>query len=70
MEGVLKNMTEIVIEAGGRFYLAKDRLLTRAQYRQSMGPEAVDCFLELKREYDPETLLQSNLYRRVFQPPS
>jgi FAD/FMN-containing dehydrogenase len=35
-----------------------------------MGDEAVDSFLNLKQRYDPEGLLQSDLYRRVFQPPA
>lgn len=68
LEPVLEHMLATVIEAGGRFYLAKDHLLTHAQYRHSIGDEAVDSFLSLKQRYDPETLLQSDLFRRVFQP--
>jgi decaprenylphospho-beta-D-ribofuranose 2-oxidase len=68
LKGVLKHMIASVIEAGGRFYFAKDHFLTRAQYRQSVGDQAVDAFLQLKQRCDPDTLLQSDLYRRVFQP--
>ncbi len=68
LKPALQHMIAIVIEAGGRFYLAKDHFLTHAQYRQSIGGEVVDTFLHLKRCYDPETLLQSDLFRRVFQP--
>lgn len=68
LEQVLQQMIPTVIEAGGRFYLAKDHLLTPAQYRQSVGDEVVDTFLHLKQRYDPGTLLQSDLFRRVFQP--
>jgi decaprenylphospho-beta-D-ribofuranose 2-oxidase len=68
LKQVLQHMIAIVIEAGGRFYLAKDHFLTHAQYRQSVGNEAVDNFLQLKQRYDPEMLLQSELFRRVFQP--
>ena len=68
LEPVLRHMLATVIEAGGRFYLAKDHWLTRAQYRQSVGAEAMDTFLELKQHYDPEALLQSDLFQRVFQP--
>jgi FAD/FMN-containing dehydrogenase len=67
LKQVLQHMIATVIEAGGRFYLAKDHFLTQAQYRQSVGDEAVDTFLHLKKRYDPETLLQSDLFRRVFQ---
>lgn len=66
LERTLRQMIAIVIEAGGRFYLAKDHFLTRAQYRQSVGDEVVDTFLQLKRQYDPETRLLSDLFRRVF----
>jgi FAD/FMN-containing dehydrogenase len=68
LKGVLQHMIASVIAAGGRFYLAKDHFLTGAQYRQSVGDEVVDTFLQLKQRYDPENLLQSDLYRRVFQP--
>jgi decaprenylphospho-beta-D-ribofuranose 2-oxidase len=68
LKQVLQHMIATVIEAGGRFYLAKDHFLTSAQYRQSVGDESIDAFLNLKQRYDPETLLQSDLYRRVFQP--
>ena len=68
LERTLRHMIAAVIEAGGRFYLAKDHFLTSSQYRQSVGDAAVDTFLRLKQRYDPETLLQSDLYRRVFQP--
>jgi decaprenylphospho-beta-D-ribofuranose 2-oxidase len=68
LKQVLQQMIAMVIEAGGRFYLAKDHYLTQAQYRQSVGDEAVDSFLQLKQCYDPEMLLQSDLFRRIFQP--
>jgi len=68
LKDVLQHMLASVIAAGGRFYLAKDHFLTHAQYRQSVGDEAVDAFLQLKQRCDPENLLQSDLYRRVFQP--
>jgi len=64
---MLWELMELVIVAGGRFYLAKDSLLTSALYRRSVGDAAVDTFLHLKQLYDPEMLFQSDLFRRVFQ---
>lgn len=64
---MLRELMELVIVAGGRFYLAKDSLLTHALYRQSVGDASVEAFLHLKQLYDPELLFQSNLFRRVFQ---
>ncbi len=69
LEQLLQHMIAIVIEAGGKFYLAKDHFMTPTQYRQSVGEEAVEAFLQIKQRYDPETLLQWDLFRRVFQPP-
>ncbi len=66
---MLRELMDLVIAAGGRFYLAKDSLLTSTLYRQCMGDAAVDTFLHLKQAYDPELLFQSNLFRRVFQAP-
>ena len=64
---MLRELMELVIVAGGRFYLAKDSLLTNTLYRRSVGDAAVEAFLHLKQQYDPEMLFQSNLFRRVFQ---
>jgi FAD/FMN-containing dehydrogenase len=63
---VLCRMIESVISAGGRFYLAKDHLLTAAQYRRSLGDASVEEFLRLKARLDPDCLWQSDLYRRLF----
>jgi FAD/FMN-containing dehydrogenase len=68
LKQTLQHMIGIVIEAGGRFYLAKDHFLTHTQYRKSVGDESIDSFLHLKHRYDPEILLQSDLFRRIFQP--
>jgi decaprenylphospho-beta-D-ribofuranose 2-oxidase len=69
LRAMVLDLMEQVVAAGGRFYLAKDALLTPVLYRQSLGDAPVDAFLALKRRYDPEGLLQSDLFRRVFQPP-
>jgi decaprenylphospho-beta-D-ribofuranose 2-oxidase len=69
LQEMLRELMDLVIVAGGRFYLAKDGLLTHALYRRSIGNAAVEAFLRLKRRYDPDMLLQSNLFRRVFQAP-
>jgi len=56
----------VVLPAGGRFYPAKDDMLTAVQARQSFGAGAVDRFLELKAQLDPENLLQSDQFGRLF----
>ena len=59
-------MTEIVLAGGGRFYFAKDLVIEGADMRRMFPPEKLARFLELKAELDPDSLLQTNLWRRVF----
>ena len=59
-------LDEIVLKAGGRFYFAKDSTLHAASAEQYLGPEAVEKFMRLKRSCDPNGLLETNLYRRLF----
>jgi decaprenylphospho-beta-D-ribofuranose 2-oxidase len=70
LQQVLEHMIAMVIEAGGKFYLAKDHFMTAAQYRRSVGEASVDAFLQLKERYDPDMRLQSDLFRRLFRPAS
>jgi decaprenylphospho-beta-D-ribofuranose 2-oxidase len=48
------------------FYLAKDDMLDAATYARTVGPDRVARFLALKEQRDPDRLLQSDLFRRVF----
>ena len=61
-------MDRLVLDAGGRFYFAKDSALHRSLVVQALGEERVSKFMAIKRECDPENLLQTNLYRRLFLP--
>jgi decaprenylphospho-beta-D-ribofuranose 2-oxidase len=61
-----RTLDRLVVESGGRFYFAKDSTLTRASLAQYLAEERVQRFLALKRTHDPEGLLQTNLYRRLF----
>jgi FAD/FMN-containing dehydrogenase len=59
-------MTERVLEAGGRFYFAKDSVLRPDQVIRAFGRERIDAYLALKQRLDPEGVLQSDLTRRIF----
>lgn len=59
-------LDRIVLAAGGRFYFAKDLTLTPASLDTYMHEERVQRFLTMKRDCDPEGLLQTDLYRRLF----
>ncbi len=59
-------LTRVVLDAGGRFYFAKDSTLTAPDLVAYRAEERVRRFLAMKRALDPETLLQTDLWRRLF----
>ena len=61
-------LTEVVLEAGGKFYFAKDLVIGYQDLIRFLPREKLDAFLEMKRELDPDCRLQTNLWRRVFVP--
>ncbi len=56
----------LVIEAGGRFYFAKDSTLTPRSFAPVRAEARVQRFLAQKTACDPEGLLETNLFRRIF----
>ncbi len=60
-------MTEVVIAAGGRFYFAKDAVVRAEDTARFLPHDKLAAFAALKRECDPEGLLEGNLYRRAFK---
>lgn len=61
-----RELDDIVLRAGGRFYLAKDSTLRPEIAAAYLGPERIAQFRALKRRCDPDGLLESDLWRRVF----
>ena len=59
-------LDRIVLDAGGRFYFAKDSTLGADAAQQYLGSEAVAEFRRIKNLCDPEGILETNLYRRLF----
>ncbi len=59
-------LTSLVLAGGGKFYFAKDLVIGRQDMVRMFPPARLTAFLKLKRELDPELLLQTNLYRRVM----
>lgn len=60
---LLRELDRVVISMGGRTYLAKDAVLSAADFR-AMYPN-VEAFRALKRKLDPQGLLSSSLARRL-----
>lgn len=63
---MLADFDRIVVEAGGRFYFAKNSETETETIRRFLGEETLAKFLALKQRCDPQELLVSDLYRRAF----
>ena len=61
--GVLRRLDEVVLEAGGRVYLAKDARLAPDALR-AMYPE-LPRWLDVRRRVDPDGAFRSDLARRL-----
>lgn len=66
MRAMLHDFDKIVTEAGGRFYFAKNSETAPETALKFLGHETVERFKMLKKRTDPNNLLESDLYRRVF----
>ena len=64
---LLQEFDQIVLDAGGRFYFAKNSETTAESTRRFLGEETVAKFKKLKKRCDPNGLLESDLYRRIFE---
>jgi hypothetical protein len=60
-----QELAEIVLEAGGRFYYAKDAILLASSFARVHGNAAVTQFRAQKQKWDPGNLLQTDLSRRL-----
>lgn len=58
-----KKLDQAVLDRGGRIYIGKDGVLDREMFH-AMYPHAKD-WLKVKKKYDPENRLSSNLSRRL-----
>ena len=63
---MLQEFDQLVLDAGGRFYFAKNSETSPETTRAFLGEETVEKFMKIKRRTDPDGLLESDLYRRIF----
>ncbi len=59
-------LNDVVLAAGGRFYFAKDATLRKQDFEAFLGKTAIESLADLKRRYDPENILQTDLSRRLM----
>jgi FAD/FMN-containing dehydrogenase len=67
LSAMLQEFDQIVLNARGRFYFAKNSETSRESTHRFLGDEAITKFKKLKKRCDPNGLLESNLYRRIFK---
>jgi decaprenylphospho-beta-D-ribofuranose 2-oxidase len=68
-EGLWKHcaeLTEITLAAGGKFYFAKDLVIGPDAAKRMYPAGTLARFLKLKQESDPDSLLETDCWRRVF----
>lgn len=63
---MLQEFDRLVLQAGGKFYFAKNSETLPETAKGFLGEESMRKFRELKNRCDPDQLLESNLYRRIF----
>ena len=63
---MLQEFDRIVLQAGGRFYFAKNSETTAETAQAFYGKETLAKFRKLKKRCDPHGLLESDLYKRIF----
>jgi FAD/FMN-containing dehydrogenase len=67
LSALLQEFDKIVLSAGGRFYFAKNSETSAESTRAFLGDETIARFKKLKKRCDPNGLLESDLYRRLFK---
>jgi FAD/FMN-containing dehydrogenase len=69
LQALADELTEIVLQAGGRFYFAKDSLISARAAARFLGDDTLRRFRQLKARCDPQNVLQTELYRRLLASP-
>ncbi len=65
LTSLTRELTAMVLDAGGTFYPAKDSVLSAGEYARAYG-ERLTRFLEIKKRVDPDRLLVGDLGRRLM----
>ena len=66
LSAMLQEFDRIALDAGGRFYFAKNSETSAESVRRFLGDDTISKFRKLKKRCDPNGLLESDLYRRLF----
>lgn len=62
---ILSKLHDDVLDAGGRFYLAKDRILSAQQFARSVGAEAIAEWAAVRKRWDPDGVFGGAIVDRI-----
>jgi FAD/FMN-containing dehydrogenase len=62
---MLHEFSDMVVDAGGRFYPAKDAVIRPDHFRRAWGQERVTAFRALRTKVDPDRVLRTDWATRV-----
>ncbi len=65
LPALVREMTDASLDAGGKFYLAKDSFLTQADFERMHSQDKIELFRHQKAQFDPEGLIESLQSRRL-----
>ncbi len=63
---MFRTFNDIVLNAEGKFYFAKDSVLTKGMPSQFLGQDTISRFNQIKNKVDPNHTLTNDLFKRVF----
>lgn len=63
--GLLGELSDLVLDHGGRFYPAKDSVLRPRDFQRAWGQERISAFRALRRRVDPAGVLRTEWATRV-----
>jgi hypothetical protein len=66
LQSLFRVLIDRVLERGGKFYFAKDSVLNAGDTLRAYGSDVLQRFFALKAQLDPDSLLESELSKRVF----
>jgi FAD/FMN-containing dehydrogenase len=66
LQALFRVLTDLVLDHGGKFYFAKDSVMNSDDTRRAYGADVLERFFALKTRLDPDSILESELCRRVF----
>lgn len=66
LQALFRTLTDLTLDHGGKFYFAKDSVMSSNDAARAYGSDVLQRFFAIKSRLDPDLILESDLSRRVF----